>query len=225
MKRTFRARSESIAISFLVVLSQAMPAGAEGFPKIGDRVVYADSLPYYNLGNRYLAKQWWEKAIETYHKAIAIYPYDADVYTNLGIAFRQLKNFEGAERAYKQATELKADDWICWSNLANLYMLTDRFSESIVCFEKALAAGPPEPDKKAIGENIDGIGKIMKAKGLSEAGKAKSKKVAAPQPKTIKKPMDSKKQSSPTKSAPATADGAKCAPTLDKSAYDSWLSE
>lgn len=191
-----------------LLVSSAVPAWSEGFPGYGDRVKYADSLPHFNLGNRYLAREWWEKAVESYHNAIAIYPYDADVYTNLGIAFRKMNDLQNAERAYKQATELKKDDWVCWSNLANLYAMSERFKDSLDCFDHALKASPPAEEKEAILKNIDGIKKIMRAKGLAQAIRPGAK---AP-------PAKSKAGASP--GAVSTASPK---PGLDRAAYDSWL--
>lgn len=145
---------------------------AEGFPGIGDRLLYADALPHYNLGNKYLAKEWYEKAVEKYWDAIGIYEYDADVYVNLSVAYRKLGNVTEAENASKKAVKLKPDDWTTWSNLANLLMAQDRFPESFRCFNKALKCpGMPESEKTFIESNIDGMKKIMKARGLTIEGK------------------------------------------------------
>lgn len=165
----------------------AAPAQAEGFPGVGSRMAYADALPHYNLGNRYMAREWWEKAVEKYNDAIDIYPYDPDVYINLGTALRKMQDNAGAERAFRKALELNDKDWITWSNLGNMIMMQDRFMEALECFEKAFKCGAPEADKKAMEENIDGIKKILKnkhgidldaiaaqkaAKAKAEAGKA-----------------------------------------------------
>lgn len=187
-----------------LLVSSVAPARSEGFPGYGDRVKYADSLPHFNLGNRYLAKEWWEKAVESYHNAIAIYPYDADVYTNLGIAFRKMNDLQNAERAYKQATELKKDDWVCWSNLANLYAMSERFKDSLDCFDHALKASPPAEEKEAILKNIDGIKKIMKAKGATGNRKAGVSPKAA-------------------SASTSTASTSTARSGLDRAAYDSWL--
>lgn len=142
----------------------AAPAKAEGFPGVGSRMAYADALPHYNLGNRYMAREWWEKAVEKYNDAIDIYPYDPDVYINLGTALRKMQDNAGAERAFRKALELNDKDWITWSNLGNMIMMQDRFMEALECFEKAFKCGAPEADKKAMEENIDGIKKILKNK-------------------------------------------------------------
>ncbi|MEZ4487057.1 MAG: tetratricopeptide repeat protein [Cyanobacteriota/Melainabacteria group bacterium] len=176
-----RHLSVSVLLSFAVFAFYGTAAMAEGFPGIGDRVQYAESLPHYNLGNRYLTKKWYEKAVEKYRDAIEIYPYDADVYSNLGVALRHLNDPVRAEWAYKRAVELKGDDWTSLNNLANLYMLQDRFEESLKLFKKTLQCKDlPKSEKEVIESNIEGINKIMKNRGL-QAAASRAKK--APQAK------------------------------------------
>ncbi|MDZ4832456.1 MAG: hypothetical protein SGJ27_01520 [Candidatus Melainabacteria bacterium] len=161
-------------IAVVVVLSglTSSAALAEGFPEIGDRLLYADALPHYNLGNKYLAKQRYEKAIEKYWDAIGIYEHDADVYVNLSVAYRKVGNVQDAEIASRKAVKLKPEDWTTWSNLANLLMAQDKFAESYRTFNKALKCpGMPASEKAFIESNIDGMKKIMKARGLTIEGK------------------------------------------------------
>lgn len=177
MSRHFPVSVFVIFAAFAVYGTAAM---AEGFPGIGDRVQYAESLPHYNLGNRYLTKKWYEKAVEKYRDAIEIYPYDADVYSNLGVALRHLNDPVRAEWAYKRAVELKGDDWTSLNNLANLYMLQDRFEESLKLFKKTLQCKDlPKSEKDVIESNIEGINKIMKNRGLQEAASRAKKAPAA----------------------------------------------
>ncbi|MBX9691631.1 MAG: tetratricopeptide repeat protein, partial [Cyanobacteria bacterium] len=139
-----------VPLSLLSASVVSESACAEGFPGIGNRLLYADALPHYNLGNRYLNKEWYEKAVEKYHDAIKIYPYDADVYTNLGLALRKMNDVAGAEQAYREALKLNDKDWMTWSNLANMLMIQDRFPESLKCFESALKCKVPPEEKDAI---------------------------------------------------------------------------
>ena len=208
------------AIGLIAGFSTGLPALAEGYPGVGDRVKYAESLPHYNLGNRYLAKEWYPKAVEKYRDAIEIYPFDADVYINLGMALRKMNDLPRSEWAYKQAVKLNPDDWMPISNLANVLMVQDKFQESLDCFNKALKFKElPDVEKKNILYNIDGIKKIMKNKGLLQT-KPKSTKVASKN-KTHKK---GKKKSSAKVRAKATV-ATKEKPAVDQSSYESWLGE
>lgn len=195
-----------VASLFLVSINPS-PASAEGYPGMGDRLKYAEALPHYNLGNRYLNKQWYEKAVESYRNAIEIYPFDADVYTNLGLALRKMNDFPRAEWAFKRSIELKGDDWTSISNLANTLMIQDKFSESLTYFQKALKMKDlPKEEKKAILYNIDGIKRIMKNKGLlprKTASKVKSSR---------------KKKISKNHGKPQAAKA-----SSDEASYESWL--
>ena len=206
MSRHFPVSVFVIFVAFAVYGTAAM---AEGFPGIGDRVQYAESLPHYNLGNRYLTKKWYEKAVEKYRDAIEIYPYDADVYSNLGVALRHLNDPVRAEWAYKRAVELKGDDWTSLNNLANLYMLQDRFEESLKLFKKTLQCKDlPKSEKEVIESNIEGINKIMKNRGL-QAAASRAKK--APQAKAA----------SGKKGVVAGKTNAKS--SQNQASYESWL--
>ncbi len=168
----FRSNGQVAAIAItLLLLTGAQHVSAEGFPGKGDRVQYAESLPHYNLGNRYLAKEWYEKAIEKYNDALNIYEYDADVYTNLSVAYRKVGNLAGAEAACRKAVELNDSDWTSWSNLGNILMTQERFPESFKCFTKAMSfKNMPSSERSFIESNIDGMKKIMKARGLTLSG-------------------------------------------------------
>ncbi|MBX9666813.1 MAG: tetratricopeptide repeat protein [Candidatus Obscuribacterales bacterium] len=172
----FRSNKQvALAIAVLHVLTGVQCGNAEGFPGKGDRVQYAESLPHYNLGNRYLAKEWYEKAIEKYNDAINIYPFDADVYTNLTVAYRKVGDVAGAEAACRKAVELNHNDWTSWSNLGNILMTQERFPESYRCFTKAMSfKSMPSSERTFIESNIDGMKKIMKARGLTLTGESLS---------------------------------------------------
>lgn len=198
-------------------VTNAAPAQAEGFPGVGSRFAYADALPHYNLGNRYMAKEWWEKAVEKYNDAINIYPYDPDVYINLGTALRKMQDNAGAEKAFRKALELNDKDWVTWSNLGNMIMIQDRFMEALDCFDKAFKCGAPEADRKAMEENIDGIKKILKNKygiDLDKINAEKAAKAKADAAKTAKagkgkgKVKGASTSVAKTNGAPAKANGA-----------------
>jgi tetratricopeptide (TPR) repeat protein len=160
-----------LAIITLCVLTYCQSADAEGFPGKGNRMLYADALPHYNLGNKYLAKEWYEKAVEKYLDAINIYPYDADVYTNLAVAYRKMDNLAGAEEASRKAVELNDSDWTGWSNLGNMLMAQEKFPEAYKCFVRAMkCTGIPAEEKTHMESNIDGMKKILKSRGLTIDG-------------------------------------------------------
>ncbi len=246
----FRVAVPVLSVVLLIVSLSASAVFGEGFPGIGNRNNYADALPHYNLGNKYLAKEWYEKAVEKYWDAIGIYEYDADVYTNLSVAYRKLNNLPEAEKACRKACELKTDDWTSWSNLGNILMAQENFPDAYKYFNKAMKCpGIPESEKTFIESNIDGMKKILKARGLTIEGKDIASPVVAG---TTSKKSGGKtsKAGSAGKTAakaagvkvtgarPAGASAAKSAAgarknqlagtkesEIDKGAYDQWLGE
>ena len=201
---------------------------AEGFPGKGDPSLYAEALPHYNLGNRYLAKEWYEKAVEKYLDAIKIYEFDADVYINLSVAYRKMGNMEGAIAACRKAAELNPTDWASWSNLGHLLMLQEKFPESYQSFSRALKCKIPAAEKHHIESSIESMKKIMNASGLTIDGKA------IEQPTAVK-PQAAAKQAAGGSVAAASrkpvaagrsnqSAGAKKS-GLDTRAYDQWLGD
>lgn len=225
-----------VLATLLVAVSVNWSAAfAEGFPGIGDRLLYADSLPHYNLGNKYLAKEWYEKAIEKYWDAIGIYEFDPDVYVNLSVAYRKLGNISEAEKAARKAVNFKPEDWTTWSNLANLLMTQEKFPQAYKYFNKALKCpGMPESEKTFIESNIDGMKKIMKARGFTVEGNliAPPAVAGAPSAKKRGKQIASKTIGSdaPKSQAPPAAKAAPSAHAnqlreseIDTGAYDQWV--
>lgn len=162
----------TFAILTMLSFSNCPAADAEGFPGKGNRIKYADALPHYNLGNKYLAKEWYEKAAEKYIDAINIYPYDADVYLNLAVAYRKMGHLPEAEEASRKAVEMNDADWTGWANLGNMLMAQEKFPEAYKCFVKAMKCdGIPAEEKTHMESNIDGMKKILKARGFTIDGK------------------------------------------------------
>ena len=253
--RCFRVAVQVLSLVLFIVSLSAAAVFGEGFPGIGNRNNYADALPHYNLGNKYLAKEWYEKAVEKYWDAIGIYEYDADVYTNLSVAYRKLNNLPEAEKACRKACELKTDDWTSWSNLGNILMAQENFPDAYKNFNKAMKCpGIPESEKTFIESNIDGMKKILKARGLTIEGKdiaspvvpsTTSKKVSGKTSKAgsagkpvakvagVKAPVsptaDGKTSRAASAKSPSGARKNQLAGTkeseIDKGAYDQWLGE
>ncbi len=57
------------------------------------------------LGNAYFDSAQFDKAVETYAKALAINPKNADVRTDMGIMYRRKGNFDRAIEEFKKAAE------------------------------------------------------------------------------------------------------------------------
>jgi len=219
----------AILLAVAAIISAATTAVlAEGFPGKGDPYQYSESLPHYNLGNRYLAKQWYEKAVEKYLDAINIYPYDPDVYINLSVAYRKLGNLAGAEDACRKAVALNESDWASWSNLGNLLMLQDKYPESYKCFTRALKCKIPATEKSQIESSIDGMKKVMNARGLAIDG-GPLERPAAVTPAPSSKRTTTGKVAARARKPPAVYRSTYSSRVkdagLDTGAYDQWLGD
>ncbi|HEY9679092.1 MAG TPA: tetratricopeptide repeat protein [Drouetiella sp.] len=170
-------------------------AQAEGFPGKGDEDAWSDALPYYNRGNRYLAKEQYEQALEDFKVAVGKYTFDPDFYLNLGVAYRKVGDYANAETAYKKSLALNDKDWMPWNDLANVYLKQDKLKETVATFQRALKCNPPAKDKAAIQQDIIDINKILR--------------MQAPPPKAAAKPTDEK--TAPTNGGTSQKSAAKSA--------------
>jgi len=219
----------AILLAVAAIISATTTAAlAEGFPGKGDPYLYSESLPHYNLGNRYLAKEWYEKAVEKYLDAIKIYPYDADVYINLSVAYRKLGNLGGAEDACRKAVALNENDWSSWSNLGNLLMLQDKYPESYKCFTRAMKCKIPAAEKSHIESSIEGMKKVMNARGLTIDGQP-LEPPAAVSPAPASKKTTTGKVAATSRKLPAVKRSTESSRVkdagLDTRAYDQWLGD
>lgn len=152
-------RVMALAFTLLIASPAALP---EGFPGKGDPDGWSDALPYFNRGNRYLQKEQFQQAAEDFQQAISKYGFDPDFYTNLGIAYRKLGDYEHSEQSFKKALELNEKDWMPWSDLANVYLKQNKLKEAIATFQRTLKCNPPPAEKAAIQQDILDINKILR---------------------------------------------------------------
>ena len=68
-----------------------------------------DAEAYYYLGRAYHDNYEFDKAIESYTKAIELKPGDAETYCYRGVAWLYLQNWEAAETDLATAKDLGAD--------------------------------------------------------------------------------------------------------------------
>ena len=123
------------------------------------------------LGGFYFGQQNFDKAIAHYRKAISLAPEYSPAYNILGYAYRQVENYEDAEKVFKKYTELIPDDPNPYDSYAELLLKMGRFDESISAYQKALAV-----DKKFVASRI-GIATNYMYKGMHDKGAAELKVV------------------------------------------------
>jgi tetratricopeptide (TPR) repeat protein len=157
-KNNFSKFVISVVTANLVI---PLAAVAEGFPGKGNASDWGDALPYYNQANKYLNEQRYDDAVRRYKDALSHYSFDPDFYTNLGVAYRKLGDFEEAEQALKASIQLDDKDWTPWSNLANVYLKQDKLKEAVATFERTLKCNPPNAERIVILQDIKDINKIL----------------------------------------------------------------
>ena len=81
---------------------------------------------YNNLGAEAFATQDRKLAVRWFEKAVMTDANSSFIWSNMGVAFRYMQDYERAEQAYLQAIRLNKREYTAMTNLSALYRLTDR---------------------------------------------------------------------------------------------------
>jgi len=84
------------------------------------------------------AEEQWEKAIASFKKAIAINPYYANAYVNLGAISMRLDKHADAIKYFKKAIKLQPDLATNYVLLGEAYLIFGQFNKSIQSLRKAI---------------------------------------------------------------------------------------
>jgi Flp pilus assembly protein TadD len=106
------------------------------------------------------------EAVEHYLKAIELAPDFYPAHNNLGSAYLNKADFEGARRQFEQVTRLNQGDAAAYFNLSNVYMLTGKLAEA----QQYLGEGMRREPDSALGQFLLGslnmrTGKYQEAEG------------------------------------------------------------
>ena len=93
-------------------------------------------------GNKWIEKGDYQKAIDSYEKAIALNPNDADAYNNKGVALDNLGEYQAAITCYDQAIALKPDDVNAYNNKGTALGNLGEYQAAITCYDQAIALKP-----------------------------------------------------------------------------------
>jgi tetratricopeptide (TPR) repeat protein len=127
-------------VSLLIVLavtaspSLAQQTGSESRP--------ADPKGWYLLGRKELTRHEFEKARGSARTAIELDPRYADAYRLLGEADRELEDYDGAYRAWLQASKLNPLEPQIPYYLGRLFYEANQFNESAAWLREALRLSP-----------------------------------------------------------------------------------
>jgi tetratricopeptide (TPR) repeat protein len=150
----------------------AVDAGARGDPSARETHLLQlvegypqDEWGHMLLGNFYLNRQEYEKAIEAHRTAIELDPAFSRPHNSMGYALRGLGRYEEAEQAFLRYIELIPGEPNPYDSYAELLMKMGRFEESIENFEKALSYNPNfTPSHVGIGNDYMFLGQPEKAR-------------------------------------------------------------
>ncbi len=93
------------------------------------------------LGEVYLKRQYFEKAVTSLQKALEEDP-SVDVLNNLGVAYMGIEDYVHAEALLRQAIQQQPELAGCYKNLALLFQKTANTNEAVASFEKYFSLNP-----------------------------------------------------------------------------------
>jgi superkiller protein 3 len=82
-----------------------------------------------------------DNAIQHFEKAISIYPYYADAYGEMGLAYFYKGNQDKALEIYEKAIQMQPDAKV-WSNMGMIFFNKGNMPEAQKVYEKAIALDP-----------------------------------------------------------------------------------
>jgi tetratricopeptide (TPR) repeat protein len=97
----------------------------------------------------------WKRAVDLYNQYLAIKPGDADVLTDLGIAYRQTQQFDEALARFKAAQTSAPDHWQSYYNeVVVLAFDLKKFDEANQVLAKLKGLQPANPDVAKLAEAV-----------------------------------------------------------------------
>lgn len=135
------------AAIFVAGLQNASLAKSDGrFPGKGSYTAWVNANTFLKFGNDFAHKGEYDRALDSYKKAIQTYPYDSIYYFNLGNAFSMKGQYSIAEESYRKAIDLEEDYFQAWLNLGHTIARQGRPTEAARVLRRAadLAQNPQE---------------------------------------------------------------------------------
>ena len=145
------------------------------------------SLPatyYLELGNIYFRVFKYNKALESYNKAIELKPDYADAWFGKGVTLWELGRYEEELKAFDKSIELKPDDDSAWYNKGVALGKLGRYEEELKAYDKAIELKPDDDSawyNKACyyslrGDKENALKNLLKAIELDAKFKEEAKK-------------------------------------------------
>ncbi|MFQ6105300.1 MAG: tetratricopeptide repeat protein [Candidatus Glassbacteria bacterium] len=103
-----------------------------------------NTRPHFQTGQLYLMQNRYDEAIQEMMKDLKCYPHDPDILNNLGVVYEKKRNFEEAEKFYREALKTGEFSGVRW-NLGVLYYEDGKYVEARAELLKALDGDPYNP--------------------------------------------------------------------------------
>jgi tetratricopeptide (TPR) repeat protein len=96
----------------------------------------------YLIGVVYLDLKMYEKAAESFLRAIEINPQDADARNHLAVSLNNLQTYEDAIKSFDNAIEINPQDATTWSNCGLALLNQQKYEDAIKSFDNAIEISP-----------------------------------------------------------------------------------
>ena len=101
---------------------------------------------HYNKGVTFQKNEDYEKAINSYLKAIEVDSNFTDAMDNVGVCYRILGDYENAIKYYKMSLEILPENDFALMNIALVYRLTNEFEKAIEHYNRLIECEPENPE-------------------------------------------------------------------------------
>jgi len=119
-----------------------------------------DPKPMIALGNLSFDAGRWEEARSWYEKALPLEPSNPDVFTDLAVVYRNLRQPERALELLDRSVQVQPDHWQSWYNrVVVLHYDLHRHDEAVAALqrlEEIKASGVGVPDLSALRRDVTG---------------------------------------------------------------------
>jgi tetratricopeptide (TPR) repeat protein len=120
-------------VNFQLIAGKLAPAQAAALNKVL-KALFAEGVAASQAGNHQLA-------IQKFNEMIVQMPKCSDCFYNIGVSQSQLKNWDEAEKAFKQAIELRSDYVDAYNGLAGVYNAERKMDLAAAAAAKAAEMG------------------------------------------------------------------------------------
>lgn len=97
------------------------------------------SLTLEQRADIFMARKSYDKAADFYYQSLQRSSFkDSVVWNKLGIAYQQQNQFQGARKAYANATHLNKNFAEAWNNLGTVYFMQKKYGRSVRYYQRAI---------------------------------------------------------------------------------------